>query len=127
LKGEGSGRRSDVDSNIHASLDPLALSHDSCTTNRAELQLISSPSRCKLGVERRYLVFHLLGSKFIVLQCSFTLLNGEAAGAWEHPLVALPGTDAAVAVHETGYFWDLDVEFKSPAVAVAVVGLQLGR
>jgi hypothetical protein len=123
LKGEGNRRESDVDSNIHASLNPLALSHDPCSTNRAELQLISSPSRCKLGVERKYFVFHLLGSKFIVLQCSFTLLNGEAAGAWEHPLVALPGTDAAVAVHERGYFWDLDVEFESSAVAIAVVGL----
>lgn len=69
---------------------------------------------------------HGLGSEFVVRQCTFTLLDGEAPCAGEHPLVVLPEADAAVAVHNGGYLWELGVELECSAVTVAMVGLELG-
>ena len=69
---------------------------------------------------------HGLGSKFVVFQGSFALVDGEAAWAGEHPFVVLAETDAAIAGHDGGNLWDLQGELEGSAVAVAVIGLEFG-
>jgi len=71
-------------------------------------------------------VGHGLGSKFIVFQGSFALLDGETACAGEHPFVILAETNAAIAGHDGGNLWDLQGELEGSAVTVAVVGLEFG-
>ena len=101
----------------------MALSHHSGSASRTELQLVSLWSGVDLK-SRRYLVGHGLGTKLVVFQGSFALLDGEAACAGEHPFVILAETDAAIAGHDGSYLWDLQGELEGSAVTVAAIGLE---
>lgn len=69
---------------------------------------------------------HGLGTKLVVFQGSFALLDGEAACAGKHPFVVLSETDAAIAAHDGGNLWQLQVVLEGSAVTVAVIGLEFG-
>ena len=68
---------------------------------------------------------HFLGAELVSLERAVAFLYDESSFAREDPFVALSRTDTAVADHEGGYLWDLDVELEGSAVAVAIVSLEL--
>lgn len=63
--------------------------------------------------------------KEIILQDAVALFNGEVVGLGIDPLITLLQTDAAVAIRHHCDFGYLDAVFEGPAVAVALVCLEL--
>ena len=102
----------------------MTFAQHACAAGRTELHTVSSTYTLKLRVSGIYFVCHCFASKLIVLQSSFTLLDGEAACAWEHEFVVFAETDAAVAVHDGGYLHELNGELEGAAVAIPVVGFE---
>ena len=104
----------------------MTFAQHACAAGRTELHTVSSTYTLKLRVSGIYFVCHCFASKLIVLQSSFTLLDGEAASAWEHPYIAFPETNAAIAIHNRAKLREFHVELEGSAVAVAIVGLKFG-